>query len=503
MRLALSSQTIEFVCVVLILCCSSVLILSNLGNQYLWQDEAQTALIAKTILTHGIPLGFDGRNSFSQELGAEYGKNYIYKWHPWFTFYLLAAFFALFGVSTFTARLPFALLGMGTVLVGYYFAKSLWQSRRAGVLAAILLLVTVSFLVLVRQCRYYSPAAFFALLGLFGYYSLVERRKHASAVFALSAILLFHTHYVYYVTLLATAAIHASLVHRDRLRPVLLVSAATVAFNLPWIIWFSSLGQVVWLHGLAAGPAVFILKCYISQVAKHVFPIVLLGLVLLVGGVNWIRHKRIVMADVKVWRNVLLLTLFLVINIAVLSSTAMYPFFRFLAPLIPVCCLIMALILESAMRVHALLALVPLVLLAAARPLPEYVYEITHDYDGPIEGMVKFLRQHAQPDDVVAITYGDMPLKFYTNMRIVGGLTGEDLSEAREADWVIVRKHMPAAQGLAVKDYMLGNVPWDKYEAIKVPYPDIPFENRESPEEHNFMTVTDEYPVVIFRRVAD
>ena len=35
---------------------ASVLLLANLGNQYLWQDEAETALVAKTVLSHGIPL---------------------------------------------------------------------------------------------------------------------------------------------------------------------------------------------------------------------------------------------------------------------------------------------------------------------------------------------------------------------------------------------------------------------------------------------------------------
>jgi hypothetical protein len=49
---------------------------TNLDNVYLWQDEAQTALISQTVLQGGIPKGSDGKNYFSQELGAEYGENY-------------------------------------------------------------------------------------------------------------------------------------------------------------------------------------------------------------------------------------------------------------------------------------------------------------------------------------------------------------------------------------------------------------------------------------------
>jgi len=67
---------------------SAILLLANLGNQYLWQDEAQTALISKTILTEGVSAGYDGKNYFSQEEGAEYGKNYIWRWHTWLPFYV-------------------------------------------------------------------------------------------------------------------------------------------------------------------------------------------------------------------------------------------------------------------------------------------------------------------------------------------------------------------------------------------------------------------------------
>ena len=43
------------------------------------------------------------------KLGAEYGRNYIWKWHTWLPFYILAGFFKVLGESAFTARLPFAL----------------------------------------------------------------------------------------------------------------------------------------------------------------------------------------------------------------------------------------------------------------------------------------------------------------------------------------------------------------------------------------------------------
>jgi len=130
-----------------------------------------------------------------------------------------------------------------------------------------------------------------------------------------------------------------------------------------------------------------------------------------------------------------------------------------------------------------------------------YLYEITHDYHGPIEGIVKYLNQHGKKDDVVIITYGDMPLKFYTDMRILGGETGEDLSPAKEADWVIIRKYYCSRVEGMLRRYIFENIPSHKYERIILDYPDIPFENRESPTEHHYRTVENEDRVVIFRKV--
>jgi len=39
------------------------------------------------------------------------------------------------------------------------------------------------------------------------------------------------------------------------------------------------------------------------------------------------------------------------------------------------------------------------------------------------------------------------------------------------------------------------------YESIVLPYPDIRFQNREAPAYHQFKTVTDEQPIVLFRRI--
>lgn len=126
-----------------LLALAALLLFANLGKPMLWQDEASTALISRTLFTSPLPLGTDGRNSFSQEMGAEFGPDHVWRWQPWLPFYVLAAFFKIFGQSTFVARFPFAFFGWLTVAGTMALARDLWLSRRASLMAGALLTLDI------------------------------------------------------------------------------------------------------------------------------------------------------------------------------------------------------------------------------------------------------------------------------------------------------------------------------------------------------------------------
>ncbi len=206
MKKTLTGRQAEYIFLTVAFCAGLFLFFCNLGSQYLWQDESQTALISKTILERGIPYGTDGRNFFSQEFKAEYGENYIWKWHTWLPFYVVAGIFKLFGAGTFTARLGFAVFGMATVFLTYAFCKALWKDTQVAATTVVMLLISVPFLVMSRQCRYYSMGAFFSLLSLYSYIGILDKKKLAYVIFILSSAFLFHTHYIYFATLLAAVS---------------------------------------------------------------------------------------------------------------------------------------------------------------------------------------------------------------------------------------------------------------------------------------------------------
>lgn len=511
----------EYLFLVIVLFVASVLLLANLANSYLWQDEAETALISKTILKHGIPLGHDGKNFFSQVGADAYGEDYIWTLDPWLPYYLLALFFKIFGVSTFTARLPFALFGIATIALTYFFAKSFSKDKKTAAIATTLVILSVPFLNLCRQSRYYVLVAFFSLMGLYGYLLLLEKKRVGSIIFLISAILIFHCNQLFCAALLATVFTHALLCHRQQLAKVRLVSLIAVLANIPWFIWVYEMKLLdIYGYNLFNDSFLRFLISYLQHIFHYIFPAFLLLIPFGKFVFLSIKDKSIedaVLKDLFLWRNLLLLFLFIGFTITALSIASPCPFFRYLTQLIPAFCVIMAVIIRSAIRSHFRIAITIIAVLLAAvffvdyhyeRAYPgkegirypnffDYLDEITHDYDGPIEGIVKYLNENGSEDNIVAITCGDLPVKFYTNMRVVGGLTGEDLSPARHADWVILRKHLPAR---GVADYIVQNVPLDKYRKIIIDYPDVMWENMPSPRHHYFRTVKDEDRVVIYQR---
>jgi hypothetical protein len=125
-----------------------------------------------------------------------------------------------------------------------------------------------------------------------------------------------------------------------------------------------------------------------------------------------------------------------------------------------------------------------------------YYQELTHAYVGPNEGLVGFLAANAQPGQTVAVNYEDLPLMFYTPQRVLGGLGLHGLGKDSRPDWIIDRQYGP------YRDLLATLVSGGTYERIEIQYPDIRWENRPEPGEHHYLTVQDEDPVVLYKRLG-
>ena len=198
---------------------------------------------------------------------------------------------------------------------------------------------------------------------------------------------------------------------------------------------------------------------------------------------------------------VALVAIHTLVGVMLLGATSPGVYLRYLAPLVPPLFALAGLCVGALARAWPALGAAAAAAWVLSGPLAPFVYELTHDYDGPIEGIVGYLRHHAQPGDTVAIVYGDLPLKFYTDLRVVGGLTGEDLEAARGAEWIVLRAtYNPAPVTRATRETLRRFLAEGDYERIVLDAPELPFENREDVRFHEFRTVEAARRVEIWRR---
>ena len=209
---------------------AAVLLFASLGNGYLWQDEAETALLARHTLRFGYPAAFDGRNLIDVPPPYTHGPGSAWLYAPWLPFYLLAFVFAIAGESTAFARLPFAFFGWLSIVLAWQLIRRLTTDVRIHRLTVALLTCCVPFLVYMRQCRYYSLATALLLSVCLAYLYYVEQpsRRRAWGV-AMVLVLLFHTNFGTWIPVVGALLVHQARWGSRASRRLLLPPAVAVA----------------------------------------------------------------------------------------------------------------------------------------------------------------------------------------------------------------------------------------------------------------------------------
>ena len=484
-----------------LLALAGVLLLANLQNGYLWQDEAETAMLARRVLEFGYPRGTDGRNAIDiAPFGYGAGQAWVYA--PWLPFYLLAGAFALFGQSTAVARLPFALFGWLSIWLAWRLACRLTDDRRIHRLTVALLACSVPFLLHMRQCRYYAPTTALVLGLCLAYLGYLRRPSRGTALgLGFLVTLLFHTNFG---TCLPTAG--ALILHQMRWgtppsrRRGVAALALAAALTVPWAVYFYRSAFVgaptlarIWQH----------FQYYVRVTNKYLAPLAAMALLSL-GSRLMSRRRWAVPAWQRLPREIQALFVALVAAHALFLLVPDQRHLRYLIPLAPLMALGTAMWAAALMDRHRLagrLVVVLLVLtsvLSSGRPsvpLLEFAGELTHRYTGPMEGVVDYLRRHARPGEIVKIPYDDRTVMFYT------GLTVESPSaflQETYPEWIVIRRDwLPGA----FFDSAYFQRIQARYERIELEAPDVLWQNREDPGSHHFRTVQGAPRVVMYRRL--
>lgn len=196
---AASQQTF---CVAAILAALAYLSTVNLDYAPLWDDEAGTALIAKTLLEHGAPVVDDGRFVVSLGPGFPAGSGDITDdmkiRYPQLVIYTTALGYLLFGKNETGARLMSVIATLGSMLLLWGIFRREYPYRPWFAVVALGLACFSQMVILyARSATYNALAMFLALLVFRLYLSFCEQARIRTAVaLAVAAVVSFHAHFL-------------------------------------------------------------------------------------------------------------------------------------------------------------------------------------------------------------------------------------------------------------------------------------------------------------------
>lgn len=407
----------------------SCLVLYRLDERCLWSDEAETALLALSILKHGIPR-IEPESEWLYAPAMQWvNEAGIWTWTPWLDKYVAAAAFAVLPPSPWSARLPFALLGIAGGALLMHECRRVYGSRQAALLSGLLFFGSLPILYHVRQCRYYSIAIFADLWMLHGYVSLLQGRRGSGRLHLSLALLCQFFSLTAMIITNTPGLLLAAFWERRRIKGLpwdaILALLPTAVGGGLWLAWSRPFAQG---DNFSAQRMLVNAEFYFRWLDSFVLPVSVIGLLAAASFYRALAKPRPAAPDVRsaVERFLLLIALS---NLLILSAIRIETV-RYLAPLIGLIYLAAAgLIVESipwtAPRFALVLTIVatswlsffPLPGMAALPRFGDYLREMTSRYDDPTEATAAFLAAQARPSDVVLAVDEELSLAFCTGLR--------------------------------------------------------------------------------------
>jgi hypothetical protein len=153
-----------------LVCAAVFLLFWRLDGALLWRDEADTAVLARAMVTHHdlVPRYLEGSEFLAHEPdSSDFNSRFEPALEGWLQYYAAAAAFRIFGVSTWTARFPFAVLGLLALAVMCLIGRGLFGPGPISLLPPSFALFSIQFLSIFRECRYYALVYLLALLVIY------------------------------------------------------------------------------------------------------------------------------------------------------------------------------------------------------------------------------------------------------------------------------------------------------------------------------------------------
>ena len=452
---------------------SASMIFIGLGDNLLQVDEGNDTFISTNILKFGLPTHSDGVNHTMLWASSHDG---LFVYRPWIPYYIQAFSLSVFGQTTFAARLPFALCGVLSVIFLYRFALKFTGRQFIAFLAALLLASSIPALIYFRTARYVGLPIFLSILLLSFYIKIYKNKKWNPFPLTVVSIIFFHTMYVEFAGMILGVLIHFFIYYKDALpenrQRAAWAAGITGVFCIPWFIFISPMFSKVTQH-LASWSTLIDLSWhgyikrflgFLFQVNNYIFPIILLPLFFLRQFRPFTKQVSLLLLCIL---TVLLTALPHAMPIQQYISASFPLFFLLLAILIvnifPKYLLAQSLLvtfLITSNLIHVFLFF-PLKQVVKGHPewfqkspylkntfnslmreikfrsvYFDYIYEISHDYRGPLDEIVTFFKVHGKSGESCYIDNEPESLVYYTRMKVIHR---DDIKAQDAPDWIVLR----------------------------------------------------------------
>jgi len=498
----------------------------KLGDRLLGGDETYTATFSKNILKYGYPKAYDGKNILYSDFDGESCTKYfpIFKkesyaliFSPWLEMYVTAASFFFFGLNTFAARFPFALCGLISLVVLYFFTLKLTKNKKIANLSIFLLAFYIPFYLYSRTARYHSLTMLLSLLVLYFYLGLLENKKLAYCFFVIFSVLLFYAHYIPFFAVYPSIILHFLIFKFNKkiFKNLIYSSFIIFCFTFPWFLYANFSNQSAGFGLLRILEGFVYLSGYFSI---YTIPFVFY---LFFPGILYNKNK---------FSDSYFLLFFLIlfgILITVFGHSSL-PSFRYIAFLFPISMILMAAVLLDIKKHKYLMVIIIILLiftnylfifpfkpfekiilnrvsknsdgylfikdgLGARYFMVNYLYEITHHHSIPEEKIINEIKTKYNKGDIILTNGINEVYIFYLDATIYR------TSLNKSPNWIIPKKPDALWDGQEDYEFVMSMID-ERYEKIVINstdyiYPlDSPHPRTHRFKENKEMKTKDIYP---------
>jgi 4-amino-4-deoxy-L-arabinose transferase-like glycosyltransferase len=410
----------------------------NLDGRLFWGDEAETALLARSIVHHGVPRVDDGLNHIVLHGDRFDARDGVWTWSPWLPDYVTAASFALFGQTTWAGRAPFALCGWLAVLALGALAWKLYRSHRIALGAMFLLGTSEVFLLHLRQCRYYSLVVLAQILLLYGVYQMLKKDRSGPWLILAALVVQFYCNYAIAAANIPMLLVLGGSLFRQKKTYVLpLIASLGIVFVVcvPWLMfsefwreaaaeprdpWVKTLYYYAWHFHFNFLPWCVVLLPFSGWLIKR-----------FTKGGDGVNTKNLEGPERRLERYIFWWPFFYTPVLLAMSGG----YLRYILPLLPALCLLVVVWLFRHIKwtpIAVALLLVQCVsnVFAVATcpfhqqhtlrsPLADFVFSTLLPYQDRFTDVLDFLKTNVHPGDRALSWNPEFPLMFYAPVKIV------------------------------------------------------------------------------------